>query len=459
MTDAHLGPRPVFNRLLAATCMFGLAIQWNVMTVAQDDAKTRINRNADSNGSAENSRNTKEPFAVTPDVEAALVPLFSSILKADGSRTTIRLSAETTMNGVVVETQESTYQIASRDPNQYTIYYKSDDGRRRLYSDGEVSVVALDTDAFCRLPPAALCQDLMEDLPVNLGTYPEPILALSLAGVDPAFTFLSGMRSVESLGPTKFRGRTDSIRLRGVQNDGVTWDFWMTADDNPKPLRLLVDLTPMLLATRQVAVPEGYGHSLRYDFLSWRVTGDIDESLFRYAAPDDAREYANVDQYARVVAGRRVEHPLLGQPAPDFELTMLDGSKLSSQDLRGRVVVLDFWSTWCGPCLKAMPVIEAACAKHPAEEVQFVAVNVGEFPAHVRGFTSELKWKMPIALDPKGDLAMLFAAKKIPLTLILSPDGIVEAAHVGFPGADELSQQFADEFDILLQGGTIASSR
>ncbi|MFG0265764.1 MAG: thioredoxin, partial [Rhodopirellula sp. JB055] len=167
----------------------------------------------------------KPGFELSQDVQDALTPLFSRILKADVSRATVELSAETVMGGEVVETAESVYQIASKYPDQYTVYYKSADDRKRLYSDGENGVVALTPDAYFRLPNVVSCQELATRSEFNLGPYPEAVLALTLAGVDPAVTFLGGMKSVEVAGKVKYRGSIDSIHLRGKQNDGVTWDL------------------------------------------------------------------------------------------------------------------------------------------------------------------------------------------------------------------------------------------
>ncbi|MEM6980547.1 MAG: redoxin domain-containing protein, partial [Planctomycetota bacterium] len=411
---------------------------------------------ADDSRDAESSA-AKDQTAATLDlseeVSERLIPLFASISDAEVSRATVRLSAETVMNGVVVETEESTYQIASREPDRYTIYYKTPTDRRRIYCDGTTSLVALDVDAFMNLSGVIDNQSLVDQLPIDLGTYPEPVLSLALAGVDPAYTFLAGMKRVDFIEKTQFRGRVDSYRFRGVQNDGVTWDLWITTDPSPKPLRLLLDLTPMLRATRQVAVPEGYGHSLRYDFISWRIAGEVEDKLFRYAKPKGAREFPSIEAFKLAQANQADLHPLLGTKAPQFELTMLDGSKVTSDQLKGKLVVLDFWSTWCSPCIEAMPTIAQSCKRYANKGVVFIAVNVGEFAAHVKGFTSQLDWKIELAVDPKGEFAETFEVSKIPLTLLIAPSGIIEAAHVGFPGTDELARQFDDEFKILLSGG------
>ncbi|MEO9591548.1 redoxin domain-containing protein [Rhodopirellula bahusiensis] len=400
----------------------------------------------------------KPSFELSDDVRDALTPLFSRILKADVSRATVELSAETVMGGKVVETADSVYQIASKYPNQYTVYYKSADDRKRLYSDGEKGVVALTPEAFFRLPQVASCQELATRSEINLGPYPEAVLALTLAGVDPAVTFLGGMKSVEVAGKTKYRGSIQSIHLRGQQKDGVSWDLWISDEGEPRPLRLLVDLTPMLVATGQVAVPQGYAYSLRYDFKSWRVTGEVDDKLFQYTPPREAVEYESLEEYQQQAAQELAEHPLLGESVPDFELTLLDGSIVRKADLKGKVIVLDFWATWCGPCLQAMPVIAETTRKFADKDVQFYAVNVGESSSLVKGFVSEQDWDVSVASDPDGDLIEAFTAKSIPLTLLIAPTGIVEAVHQGFPGEAELKQQFTDELEVLVQGGRIASS-
>ncbi len=125
---------------------------------------------------------------LTDDVREALVPLFSAIAKADVSRATVEMLADTLVGGSVVESQKSTYQIASIHPNQFTVYLKEPDQRTRIYSDGKSMAVALAPDAYFRLPETLNTQDAVTGLPVPLGPYPEAVLALTLAGVDPAIS-------------------------------------------------------------------------------------------------------------------------------------------------------------------------------------------------------------------------------------------------------------------------------
>ena len=74
------------------------------------------------------------------------------------------------------------------------------------------------------------------------------------------------------------------------------------------------------------------------------------------------------------------ESPLVGKPAPDFALDLLGGKKFRLAEAKGKVVVLDFWATWCGPCLQAMPQVEKVAGEFRDQGVQLVAVNLQETP-------------------------------------------------------------------------------
>lgn len=186
------------------------------------------------------------------------------------------------------------------------------------------------------------------------------------------------MKSVEVVDRGKFRGKVPAVHFRGVQDDDVSWDLWITQDKSPKPLRLLVDLTPMLRATNQVQMTAGFSYLLRFDFLGWRVTGEVDDKLFEYSPPSGAKEYKSLDDYYEKIAGAIAEHPLLGKKAPEFEAKTLSGQTVGAEQLKDKVVVMDFWATWCVPCSSVIPVLKDVTDKFADKGVIFLAVNVGE---------------------------------------------------------------------------------
>lgn len=238
--------------------------------------------------------------ADTPEVPpavAALQPLFQQIVKAESTRATVELFADTIVDGAVINSQKSVYQIASEAPNQFTIYLKDDNQRTRIYCDGEKATIALSESAYTELEKPIALQQAVFDLPVPMGPYPEPILALTLAGVDPAFSLTNGMKSVRLVDRDNFRGETPAIHFEGIQDDDVQWDLWITQDPAPKPLRLRIDLTEMLRANGGLELSAGYRYALRCDFKVWRIDHKNDASLFQYQKIKDAKQYDSVQAY------------------------------------------------------------------------------------------------------------------------------------------------------------------
>jgi thiol-disulfide isomerase/thioredoxin len=125
------------------------------------------------------------------------------------------------------------------------------------------------------------------------------------------------------------------------------------------------------------------------------------------------------------------ESPLVGQPAFPFKLDLLDGSKFQLADRKGRVVVLDFWATWCGPCLEALPLVEGVVREFADRNVELVAVNLEEQPEQVKAMLQRHKLKVPVALDRDGKVAARYAVTAIPQTVVIDRDGKVARLFVG----------------------------
>ena len=402
----------------------------------------------------------EEPqFKLTKEVEQVLLPLFKSIAKADVSRATVSLSAETLNRGVLVDRQQSTYQIASKHPNMFTVYLKQPEQRTRVYCDGKDLTVALAPDAYYQLGESMDVFDAVFDMPVPMGPYPEAVFALTFAGADPSLSLLGGMESVEIADRNKFRGKIPSIHLRGVQDDGVKWDFWISDEKEPKPLRFLVDLTVMLRDNAGMRMLEGVTYELRFDFVTWRVTGKVDDSLFKYTPPKDATQYESLDDYYEKMAKAAANHPLLAKPITSVDAESLSGIKFSTGRLKGKIVVIDFWASWCKPCVEAMPIMEQVIREHGANEVIFLPVNIGEKKDKVAEFVKKQGWKADMVLDEDKSFAKAFKADVMPLTMVVGKTGIVESIHFGYVGPEPLKTRLKDEFEVLSAGGLIASAK
>ncbi len=132
-------------------------------------------------------------------------------------------------------------------------------------------------------------------------------------------------------------------------------------------------------------------------------------------------------------AGEASASPMVGKEAPPIELTLLDDSTFRLADHRGKVVVLDFWATWCGPCIKAMPEVKDAVAAFPPGVVTLMTVNQGETPPLITPFLEARGWQdTPVALDFNMKVGDSYGVEGIPHTVVVDPEGKIAWVHSGF---------------------------
>lgn len=137
------------------------------------------------------------------------------------------------------------------------------------------------------------------------------------------------------------------------------------------------------------------------------------------------------------------------QPIPAFSLKGLNGEIISIGDLKGKYVFLNFWATWCPPCQREMPSMEALYAKFKKKNFALLAISVREEPKTVQKYMDTHKYAFPIALDPDGAVSSLFVGRGIPTTYILDPQGRAIAGLVG--GREWNTKDVYDVFEGILE--------
>ena len=130
--------------------------------------------------------------------------------------------------------------------------------------------------------------------------------------------------------------------------------------------------------------------------------------------------------------GNEAPHVLLGKPAPAVSVPLLDGGQLNLADHKGKdVIIIDFWATWCAPCIVGLPLIDEIAKKYADQNVVFYAVNVGETPEEIKAFVEKQGFGMKVAMDLDSKVHDAYSVEYLPQTLIIDKSGIVHAVHVG----------------------------
>jgi peroxiredoxin len=141
-----------------------------------------------------------------------------------------------------------------------------------------------------------------------------------------------------------------------------------------------------------------------------------------------------VPAYERYVAiESRDWRTRVGDQAPNIKVAMLNGSPVQLSDLRGKVVLLNFFATWCGPCLKELPHLQALWNEQKSnDDFRMLVVNRQESPETVKDFQSKNGFSFPIAVDPDATAFNQFAKESIPRTYLIARNGTIVFQTLGY---------------------------
>ena len=144
-------------------------------------------------------------------------------------------------------------------------------------------------------------------------------------------------------------------------------------------------------------------------------------------APSAAQAQSQDDEVAKTTIVKK------GDKAPDFTVEMVDGSKIQLSKLKGKVVLVNFWATWCPPCREELKHVQKQIIDHfKGKDFVFLPISRGEKKEVVEAFRKKMNYTFPMGLDPKQSIYKLYAQNYIPRNFVVGKDGKVIYLSVGY---------------------------
>ena len=190
--------------------------------------------------------------------------------------------------------------------------------------------------------------------------------------------------------------------------------------------RIVLDASKSLAAS---GVPDVVRDQIVFDYTTINAAAKLDDRQFAWAAPESAREASAGGAMADAGGGEGKD--LIGKEAADFTLEDLKGATVKFKDLEGKVVILDFWATWCGPCRASLPGLSKIYEDLNPKGLEVYAIDLEEPREKVQQSVDQLKLKMPVLLDEKSTVSKNYGVHGIPHTVLIGKDGKIAKVFVG----------------------------
>ena len=137
-----------------------------------------------------------------------------------------------------------------------------------------------------------------------------------------------------------------------------------------------------------------------------------------------------------------------GEAAPDFQAKVLGGQALSLSGLKGKVVLLDFWATWCGPCEETIPHLVRLHGRKRERGLEVVGISVDDYPEDVPAYVKVHGMKYPVFVDAEKEVMDLYGVRNVPTTVLVDRAGKVRGRWLG--AGDEVERELDEAIDLLL---------
>ena len=173
-------------------------------------------------------------------------------------------------------------------------------------------------------------------------------------------------------------------------------------------------------------------------------------SLFAFTSSMAHSKKSNLtDEDIKLLKSLRITPPSIWIEAHDFTGELNDGSTVNLKDYQHRFVLLNFWATWCVPCLKEMPDLEKAYQIMGSKKLIVLAVGMGEDKSSISKFAEKHDFTFPMIADSTLEIARLYGVENIPITYLINPEGVIIGRALGI--RDWASPELIEFMDSKLQ--------
>ncbi len=189
---------------------------------------------------------------------------------------------------------------------------------------------------------------------------------------------------------------------------------------------------------------------IKKELRSWAVFVAILLTLYFTGLHTDVAAFAQRIVLATGIANPKTDKPIAKTKAAyDFTLDKLEGGILDFETMRGKVVFINFWATWCAPCVAEMPSIQKLYHKYKDnEDIAFVMINIEMKPEKVNKFLKKKGFDLPVYFPNKTQIPAVYESKGIPTTFVLDKEGYIAYKKIGMANYD--ADSFTNFIDKLL---------